>query len=236
MRINKYIIGSIFTLSMLISASFSFFSQNTDDIYVKAETMDTRPVIVKEQKPDLNQEENTSDDTVEVPQLYNHSLINNQKTVEVPKLNINTEKNIDIEMEDDSQSKTVVASAIKEETTEEASVTDAEDGSETGQPVEDGRYGEYLGNYLITGYCPCAACCGKTNGITASGTQATEGRTIAAPANFPFGTKLIIDGYVYTVEDRGGAVNGKHIDMFYNSHSDAYCSTHYSDVYYYVED
>lgn len=236
MRINKYITGGIFVFSIFISSGISFFAQTPDDIYVKAEIMDTRPVIVKEQKPDLNQEEDTSDDTVEVPQLYNHSLINNQETVEVPKLNINTEKNVDIEMEDDSQSKIVVASAIKEETAEEASATDAEDGSEIGKLAEDDRYGEYLGNYLITGYCPCASCCGKTNGITASGTQATEGRTIAASANFPFGTKLIIDGYVYTVEDRGGAVNGNHIDMFYNSHSVAYCSTHYSDVYYYVED
>ena len=88
---------------------------------------------------------------------------------------------------------------------------------------------------LITGYCPCSACCGKSTGITASGTQATEGRTIAAPSNFAFGTKLIIDGQVYTVEDRGGAVNGNHIDMFYNDHYTAYCSTHYSDVYMYVE-
>ena len=46
-----------------------------------------------------------------------------------------------------------------------------------------------LGTFKITGYCSCAACCGKTTGITASGTRATAGRTIAADTSrFPFGT------------------------------------------------
>ena len=44
--------------------------------------------------------------------------------------------------------------------------------------------------YKVTGYCACVKCCGKTNGITASGTKATAGRTIAASAQFSFGTKL----------------------------------------------
>ena len=43
---------------------------------------------------------------------------------------------------------------------------------------------KYLGTYTIYAYCPCVKCCGKTNGITASGTVATEGRTVAA--NLPF--------------------------------------------------
>ena len=36
-------------------------------------------------------------------------------------------------------------------------------------------------------------------GITASGTQATEGRTIAMSEEFPFGTKVVIDGCEYPV-------------------------------------
>lgn len=75
--------------------------------------------------------------------------------------------------------------------------------------------------YKITAYCSCAKCCGKTTGRTASGTQATAGRTVAAPANFAFGTKLNIGGQIYTVEDRGGAIKGNKIDIYVSSHAAA---------------
>ena len=75
--------------------------------------------------------------------------------------------------------------------------------------------------YKITAYCACAKCCGKTNGITACGTKAKAGRTIAAPRNFKFGTKLSINGKTYVVEDRGGAIKGNRIDLYVNSHSEA---------------
>ena len=75
--------------------------------------------------------------------------------------------------------------------------------------------------YKITAYCPCSKCCGKATGRTASGTTATAGRTVAASSKFAFGTKLNINGHIYTVEDRGGAINGNKIDIFVNSHSEA---------------
>lgn len=75
--------------------------------------------------------------------------------------------------------------------------------------------------YKITAYCSCAKCCGKSTGRTASGTQATAGRTVAASAKFAFGTKLNIGGHIYTVEDRGGAIQGNRIDIYVNSHSAA---------------
>lgn len=79
-----------------------------------------------------------------------------------------------------------------------------------------------LGTYKITAYCGCTSCCGKSDGITASGTKAKEGRTIAADTSvLPFGTKVVINGKTYTVEDRGGAINGNRIDVYFKSHSDA---------------
>ena len=61
----------------------------------------------------------------------------------------------------------------------------------------------YLGRYYITGYDTCVQCCGKSNGITASGTTATVGRTCAAN-DFSFGTRLYIDGLgERVVEDCG---------------------------------
>ena len=75
--------------------------------------------------------------------------------------------------------------------------------------------------YKITAYCSCSKCCGKSTGRTASGTTATAGRTVAAPANFAFGTKLNIGGHIYTVEDRGGAIKGNKIYIYVSSHSEA---------------
>ncbi len=75
--------------------------------------------------------------------------------------------------------------------------------------------------YKVTAYCPCSKCCGRATGRTASGTRATAGRTVAASSKFAFGTKLNIGGHVYTVEDRGGAINGNRIDIFVNSHAEA---------------
>ncbi len=79
---------------------------------------------------------------------------------------------------------------------------------------------KYLGTYTIYAYCPCVKCCGKTNGITASGTIATEGRTVAS--TLPFGTKLYIDGIgERIVEDRGGAIQGNKLDLFMSDHETA---------------
>lgn len=75
--------------------------------------------------------------------------------------------------------------------------------------------------FKVTAYCACAKCCGKTNGITAMGTHATAGRTVAASSQFAFGTKLNINGHVYTVEDRGGAIKGNKIDVYMNTHAEA---------------
>lgn len=76
--------------------------------------------------------------------------------------------------------------------------------------------------FKVTAYCPCSKCCGSwANGITAMGTTAKAGRTVAASKQFSFGTKLLINGKVYTVEDRGGAIKGNRIDMYVNTHSEA---------------
>ncbi len=96
---------------------------------------------------------------------------------------------------------------------------------ETTYADENGSY-VCLGDYVLTAYCPCPICCGSysnmTNPTTASGTTATAGRTIAADTSvLPFGTKVVIDGQVYTVEDRGGAIKGNRIDVFFNSHQEA---------------
>lgn len=81
-----------------------------------------------------------------------------------------------------------------------------------------------------TAYCPCEKCCGKwalnrPDGIvyTASGAIAEEGVTIAADWSvYSPGTILYIEGIgERTVQDRGGAISGQKIDVFFNNHEDA---------------
>ena len=76
--------------------------------------------------------------------------------------------------------------------------------------------------FKITAYCSCSKCCGAhASGYTASGTLATANRTVAASSQYAFGTKLIINGKEYTVEDRGGAITGDRIDIYMDSHAEA---------------
>lgn len=87
--------------------------------------------------------------------------------------------------------------------------------------------GESLGEFKLTAYCPCVTCCGKTDGITATGTLAEEGRTIAVdPRVIPYGSAVTIyfsDGTVhtYTAEDCGGAIKENRIDVFFDDHQAA---------------
>ncbi|MCK5528976.1 MAG: 3D domain-containing protein [Kiritimatiellae bacterium] len=95
---------------------------------------------------------------------------------------------------------------------------------------------------LTTGYCKCGECCGwkrnwygravysygpnkgkkKVVGQTASGTIARPGTIAADTKLYPFGTIIYIEGYGYgRVEDRGGAINGQHIDLYFRSHKQA---------------
>ena len=74
-----------------------------------------------------------------------------------------------------------------------------------------------------TGYCACPICCGKwADGRTASGTRATEGRTIAAdPALFASGTCLAFDFGHRIVEDTGSAILGWRVDVYFDTHQAA---------------
>ena len=84
-----------------------------------------------------------------------------------------------------------------------------------------------LGTFTVTAYCACERCCGKSPsdplyGITATGTTATEGRTIAVdPDVIAYGTVIYIDEQAYVAEDCGGGIRGNQIDLFFDSHEAA---------------
>ena len=62
---------------------------------------------------------------------------------------------------------------------------------------------------------------------SATGTQATEGRTIAVdPDIIPYGSHVLLiwpDGtqHSYTAEDCGGGINGNRLDVYFDSHEAA---------------
>ena len=90
--------------------------------------------------------------------------------------------------------------------------------------IEVATYNDYqnLGEFKITYYCPCPKCCGKSDGITATGTIATEGRTVAVdPSIISYGSILVIDGKTYIAEDCGGAIKSNKIDIYVDDHQKA---------------
>ena len=90
-----------------------------------------------------------------------------------------------------------------------------------------------------TGYCMCRKCCSwkfnwlgmpvfasgsrkgrvKIIGQTASGRMARPGTVAVDPKVFPIGTKFYIPGYGWArAEDTGGAIKGRHLDLFFWRH------------------
>ena len=83
----------------------------------------------------------------------------------------------------------------------------------------------YMGDFKLTHYCPGyhGEPCGTGDGVTATGTKVTAGRTIAVDTSIiPYGTTVYISGYGFLVaEDCGGGVKGNHIDIAVSDHSTA---------------
>ena len=81
----------------------------------------------------------------------------------------------------------------------------------------------------VTAYCACKKCCGPgAMGLTASGktVKYNGGRFVAADTKvLPFSTKLQVPGYAsgqpVEVIDRGGAIKGNKLDLFFATHEAA---------------
>ena len=131
---------------------------------------------------------------------------------------------------EDTVSEDIPEDTSDEECTEETDSSDDSEDADTSSDSEaaseeqtssessDSSQGKYLGNFTLTAYCNCAQCCGTAGNLTASGTIPTAGRTVAM-AGVPFGTQLLINGTVYTVEDLGTPYG--HVDIYFDNHSDA---------------
>ena len=93
-----------------------------------------------------------------------------------------------------------------------------------------------FGEFYITGYTPtCEHCCGKSDGITASGVEAVAGITVAMHLNdmellgIEYGDKIYIEGVGERVVEDTGCRQGV-IDVACESHDDCYKMTRYATV------
>jgi 3D (Asp-Asp-Asp) domain-containing protein len=105
------------------------------------------------------------------------------------------------------------------------SATVTEIDNSVGTPEQSG--GWQTVQMRVTAYCPCERCCGKySNGQTACSHEIRPGDAfVAADKKYPFGTEMLIAGYnnaePVKVLDRGGAIHGKRLDVFFGSHEEA---------------
>ena len=77
----------------------------------------------------------------------------------------------------------------------------------------------------VTAYCACEKCCGaNARGLTASGKPVSYngGKFVAGPKDLPFGTTVHVPGYgTVKVIDRGGAIQGNRLDVYFQDHRKA---------------
>ena len=108
---------------------------------------------------------------------------------------------------------------------------DVEGKTETVTETRTVRVGESLGQVVTSGYCNCSICCGRwSGGPTASGVMPRANHTIAVDATnptVPMGTRIVMNGVEYTVEDTGAfARYGVDFDVYYDSHAAASAHGH----------
>lgn len=93
----------------------------------------------------------------------------------------------------------------------------------------------------VTHYDVCEVCCGKTDGITATGVQAAPYITVAVdPAVIPLGSDVLVDYgdgelHYYRADDTGAAVRGNRIDLCVESHAEAVALGRKTATVYWVE-
>ncbi len=86
------------------------------------------------------------------------------------------------------------------------------------------EYGANSAEYEVTAYCPCEKCCGRyADGMTADGWRISKGdKFCAADKSIKYGTMINIPGYgTVPVKDRGGAIKGKRLDVYFDTHQAA---------------
>lgn len=118
-------------------------------------------------------------------------------------------------------SKEELSSTVTKESVTEVKVVGTKQGSVEPNGVQSAN-GYSVGQTIkgkYTHYCSCAKCCGKSNGVTASGKKVYTGMPnpyYVACNWLPLGSVISVNGTNYTVVDRGGSglSSGGRIDIY----------------------
>ena len=172
-------------------------------LVAQAEAEEAAAQAAAEEAAQAEQEETSSEETGENE---------DSQSTEEPEYDPETDTT---ESESSSSSSNVI---VEEEAPSEDAGTAEDSGSSDTSDSGSSGQGTYLGNFTLTGYCNCAQCCGTAGNATASDVMPSAGHTVAM-AGVPFGTQLLINGTVYTVEDLGTPYG--HVDIYFGSHSEA---------------
>jgi len=98
------------------------------------------------------------------------------------------------------------------------------------------KLGESLGNFRLTGYCPCRKCNGNNPPVTRMGTPLIPGQTIAVDRRvIPLGTWVYLNlpgqGWTkFRAEDTGSAIKGNRIDVLRPTHEECFSALWNSTV------
>lgn len=118
-------------------------------------------------------------------------------------------------------SKEELSSTVTKEPVTEVKIVGTKQGSVEPNGVQSAN-GYSVGQTIkgkYTHYCSCAKCCGKSNGVTASGKKVYTGMPnpyYVACNWLPLGSVISVNGTNYTVVDRGGSglSSGGRIDIY----------------------
>lgn len=166
-------------------------------------------------------------------QIFNKKP-NDKNEQNVPEINRNiyTSRGIDKRNSDSNLVPRIKQDTPTEPPTVEPVIEEKEETEKEGETEEE-KETEEKTEWMVfkaTAYCPCEKCCGdwaknRPNGIvyTANGEVAKEGVTIAADWDvLPPGTEVEIEGIgIRKVQDRGGAIRGNRIDIYFETHKQA---------------
>lgn len=224
---NKTIINGVLGVTVFVGSvvSYELYKNNeeltTANITLQEEVKKDKQVIGDLVKVNKSYRTVLEKKDVQIKKLKKESKV---KTEQIQKLKLETKKlKVEIksykqELHKQSNESKVVK--VKTDTTENKNTTpkvSKSSNSVTGGQTFNVTF--YSSEYASTGRNPGD----KYYGITASGTKATLGRTIACPPQYSFGTKINIEGIgVRVCEDRGGAIKGNHLDVYVSSESEAY--------------